>query len=58
MYLEGGYGFSAADLDFMISGIWNNSNLSGEVDGGTPPAPTHELTLVFGVSKAFTIPTG
>ena len=52
-YLEAGYGFSAADLDFSISGIWNDSALSGEVDDTA--SPTHELTLVFGVSKIFAL---
>jgi len=51
-YVEAGYGFSAADLDFVISGIFNDSSLSGEVSGPRD-APTSELTLVFGVSKAF-----
>jgi uncharacterized protein (TIGR02001 family) len=50
-YLEAGYGFSAADLDFSISGIWNDSQLSGEVD--EIGEDTNELTLVFGVSKTF-----
>jgi uncharacterized protein (TIGR02001 family) len=52
-YLEAGYGFSAADLDFVISGIWNDSELSGELDGSGDP--THELTLVLGVTKSFAI---
>jgi uncharacterized protein (TIGR02001 family) len=52
-YLEAGYGFSAADLDFAISGIWNDSEFSGEVDGDGDP--THELTFVFGVSKTFAL---
>ena len=52
-YVEAGYGFTAAELDFTISGIWNDSSLSGEVDGSG--APTHELTLVFGVSKTFAL---
>jgi uncharacterized protein (TIGR02001 family) len=54
-YLEAGYGFTAADMDFSMSALWNDSNLSGEqnADGD----PTHELTLIFGVSKTFTIPT-
>ena len=52
-YLEAGYGFSAAELDFTISGIWNDSLLSGEVDDTA--APTHELTLVFGVGKTFSL---
>ena len=52
-YLEAGYGFSAADLDLTISGIWSDAQISGAVDGAA--APTHELTLVFGVSKAFSL---
>ena len=52
-YLEAGYGFSAADLDFSISGIWNDSLLSLEVDDTA--APTHEFTLVFGVGKTFAL---
>ena len=52
-YVEAGYGFSAADLDFVISGIFNDSALSGEVDGSG--AATNELTLVFGVSKTFAL---
>ena len=52
-YIEAGYGFSAAELDFTISGIWNDSALSGEVDGAGDP--TSELTLVFGVSKTFAL---
>ena len=53
MYLEAGYGFSAADLDFVISGIFNDSQLSGEVDGDGNP--NQELTFVFGISKTFTL---
>ena len=52
-YLEAGYGFSAADLDFMISGIFNDANLSGELD--SDGLPTQELTFVFGVSKTFSL---
>ena len=52
-YVEAGYGFSAADLDFTISGIWNDQLLSGEVD--ETGAPTPELTLVFGVGKTFAL---
>ncbi len=52
-YVEAGYAFTAADLDFTVSGIWNDSSLSGEVDGSA--APTHEVTLVFGVSKTFAL---
>jgi uncharacterized protein (TIGR02001 family) len=52
-YGEAGYGFSAADLDFTISGILNDSDASGELDGDGDP--TSELTLVFGVSKTFAL---
>jgi len=52
-YVEAGYGFSAAELDFTVSGIWNDSSLSGALD--ELDAPTHELTLVFGVSKTFAL---
>lgn len=52
-YLEAGYGFSAADLDFVISGIYNDADLSGQVDGDG--AATQELTFVFGVSKTFSL---
>ena len=50
-YLEAGYGFSAADLDFSISGIFTDSDLSFELDGDD--SPEAELTFVFGVSKTF-----
>lgn len=53
-YLEVGYGFSAAELDFSVSGIWNDSVLSGALDGDGEP--THELTLIMGVSRTFSIP--
>ena len=50
-YGEVGYGFSAAELDFTISGILNDSDLSGLEDGDGNPAAG--ATLVFGVSKTF-----
>ena len=50
-YGEVGYGFSAAELDWSISGILSDSDLSGLVDGDDEP--TSGLTLVFGVSKTF-----
>ena len=50
-YGEVGYGFSAAELDWTISGILNDSDLSDLVDGDG--SPTSGLTLVFGVSKTF-----
>ncbi len=52
-YGEVGYGFSAADLDFTISGILNDSDLSGLVDDVGDPTPG--LTLIFGIGKTFTI---
>jgi uncharacterized protein (TIGR02001 family) len=52
-YLEAGYGFSAGDLDWVISGIWNDSEFSGEVNGNAEPTP--ELTFVLGVSKTFNL---
>ena len=48
VYGEAGYGFSAADLDFTISGIFSDDKLN-EISGGDDS----ELTLVFGVSKTF-----
>ena len=48
---EVGYGFSAAELDWTISGIVNDSDLSGLADGDGDP--TSGVTLVFGVSKGF-----
>lgn len=52
-YLEAGYGFSAGDLDWVISGIWNDSEFSGELNGDAEP--TNELTFVLGVSKTFAL---
>ena len=52
-YGEVGYGFSAADLDWTIAGILNDSVASGLVDRDGDP--TSGLTLVFGVSKTFGI---
>jgi len=50
-YGEVGYGFSAAELDFTISGILNDSVLSGLSNGNG--MPTSGFTVVFGVSKTF-----
>ena len=50
-YGEVGYGFSAAELDWTISGIVNDKDLSGLSDGDGNP--TAGATLVFGVSKTF-----
>ena len=50
-YGEVGYGFSAADLDWSISGIVNDEDLSGLADGDGDP--TEGVTLVFGVTKEF-----
>jgi uncharacterized protein (TIGR02001 family) len=52
-YGEAGYGFSAADLDFSIVGILNDSDLSGLVDGSGKATPG--LTLVFGIAKLFSL---
>ena len=46
-YGEAGYGFSAAELDFTISGILSDGDLAGDNEGDA------ELTLVFGVGKTF-----
>jgi uncharacterized protein (TIGR02001 family) len=50
-YGEVGYGFSAADMDWSISGIVNDKDLSGLTNGGGNP--TAGATLVFGVGKEF-----
>ena len=50
-YGEAGYGFSAAELDFTVSGILRDSLLSGAVDEASLPTP--ELTLVLGIGKTF-----
>lgn len=52
-YAEAGYGFSAGDMDFSISGIFSDENLSFQEDADGEP--TSELTLVFGVSKTFAL---
>jgi hypothetical protein len=51
-YGEVGYGFSAAELDFTVSGILSDSELSGLYDRFTG-RPTPGVTLVFGISKTF-----
>jgi uncharacterized protein (TIGR02001 family) len=48
-YLEAGYGFTAADLDFTISALWQNSVAAF--------ASTDNVALVFTVSKTFVIRT-
>jgi hypothetical protein len=48
-YLEAGYGFSAAELDFTIAGLWQNSVAAFDT--------TDNVALVFSLSKAFVIPT-
>jgi uncharacterized protein (TIGR02001 family) len=53
IYGEVGYGFTAAEMDWFLSGIVNDSDLSGLVDGDGEP--TSGFTLVFGVSKTFTL---
>ena len=50
-YGEVGYGFSAADMDWSISGIMNDKDLSGLTNGSG--SPTAGATLVFGVGKEF-----
>ena len=50
-YGEVGYGFSAAELDWTISGIVNDKDLSGLKDGDGNP--TTGVTVVFGVGKEF-----
>lgn len=50
-YGEVGYGFSAGDMDWSISGIVNDSDLSGLTNGSGNP--TAGATLVFGVGKEF-----
>ena len=50
-YGEVGYGFSAAELDWTISGIVNDKDASGLVDGDGKK--TSGVTLVFGVGKEF-----
>ena len=52
-YGEAGYGFSAADLDFTISGILSDEHLSSQENAMGDG--TNELTLVFGVSKTFAL---
>ena len=52
-YGEVGYGFSAADMDWSISGIVNDSDLSGLTNGSGNP--TSGATVVFGVSKSFSL---
>ena len=49
-YAEVRYGFSAAELDFTISRILNDSALAAELPG---QEKTPNLTLVFGMSKTF-----
>lgn len=53
-YLEAGYGFSAADLDFTISGLWQNT-VAASLNPDT--ADWDNLALVFTVGKTFVIPT-
>ena len=48
-YLQAGYGFSAAEMDFTVSGLWNDSVLNALYEG------VDEITLIFGVTKVFTI---
>ena len=48
-----GNDFSASELDFTISWILSDSDLSGLVDGDNMPTPG--LILVFGVGKTFNL---
>jgi hypothetical protein len=48
-YLEAGYNFTVVELDFTISGLWQNSVAALDT--------TDNVALVFAVSKTFTIPT-
>jgi hypothetical protein len=50
-YLQAGYMFSAGEMDFNVSGLWNDAVLNGLYEG------VDEITLIFQVSKTFTIPT-
>ena len=50
-YGEVGYGFSAAELDFTISGILSDSELSGLSDAAGLPTPG--VTVIFGIGKTF-----
>ena len=52
-YAEAGYGFSAADLDFVLSGIYSDSHIAGETDPWG--VARGEMTMVLGVSKTFDI---
>jgi hypothetical protein len=49
-YGEVGYGFSAGDMDFTISGIKNDKHLS---DPDRSAQSGGHTTMVFGVSKTF-----
>jgi uncharacterized protein (TIGR02001 family) len=53
-YLEAGYGFTAAELDFSISGLWQNSAAASL---NPTFADADNLALVFAVSRSFVIPT-
>jgi uncharacterized protein (TIGR02001 family) len=53
MYAEAGYGFTAGEMDFTLSGILSDDTLSFEEDSDGDP--TEELTFVFGVKKTFSI---
>ena len=52
-YCEVGYGFSAAEMDWTISGIVNDKDLSNLSDGAGNPRGG--ATIVFGVSKTFSL---
>ena len=48
-YLQAGYNFTAAEIDFSVSGLWQNSTAALDT--------TDNVALVFAVSKSFVIPT-
>lgn len=50
-YLEVGYGFTAADLDFGIAGIINSEELSDQLDSSGNP--TSGEGIVFSVGKSW-----
>jgi uncharacterized protein (TIGR02001 family) len=50
-YAEVGYGFSAGELDWSLSGILNNKDLSQMKDASGNP--TAGVSVVFGVGKEF-----
>jgi uncharacterized protein (TIGR02001 family) len=51
-YLEAGYGFTVAEIDMAISGIWSDSELANQYSE-SDEAFSDEITLVFAISKTF-----